>query len=235
MSYSSNPLLPKARAEAVRLVVEQQLPVAVAARKSGINRTTTQLLGRGVARPTRRTHTADPTRWLSGSSRPSSVALVALILLAGRDQVDVWVEPDRQEYIRGDGRRELALDEQQGCGVQPSPAQHLLDPIVQTADDVVRAQRLDAVHGHVRSRVQMPPDRSCSEAIAICDSDGRCVPLRPSRRQLGSDFLALLDRELHTVIAVDYLSCVFDYAAVPKPWIPIARFWKVFSYSWYDV
>jgi transposase InsO family protein len=40
MSYSSNPLLPKARAEAVRLVVEQQLPVSVAARKSGIHRTT---------------------------------------------------------------------------------------------------------------------------------------------------------------------------------------------------
>jgi transposase InsO family protein len=40
MSYSSNPLLPKARAEAVRLVVEHNLPVAVAARKSGIHRTT---------------------------------------------------------------------------------------------------------------------------------------------------------------------------------------------------
>jgi transposase InsO family protein len=40
MSYSSNPLLPKARADAVRLLVEQQLPVAVAARKSGIHRTT---------------------------------------------------------------------------------------------------------------------------------------------------------------------------------------------------
>lgn len=40
MSYSSNPLLPKARADAVRLLVEQQLPVAVAARKSGINRST---------------------------------------------------------------------------------------------------------------------------------------------------------------------------------------------------
>lgn len=40
MSYSSNPLLPKARAEAVRLVVEQQLSMAVAARKSGIHRTT---------------------------------------------------------------------------------------------------------------------------------------------------------------------------------------------------
>ena len=40
MSYSSNPLLPKARADAVRLVVVERLPMAVAARKSGINRTT---------------------------------------------------------------------------------------------------------------------------------------------------------------------------------------------------
>lgn len=40
MSYSSNPLLPKARAAAVRLLVEDHLPVAVAARKSGVNRTT---------------------------------------------------------------------------------------------------------------------------------------------------------------------------------------------------
>jgi transposase InsO family protein len=40
MSYSSNPLLPKARAEAVRLVVEHNMPVGVAARKSGIHRTT---------------------------------------------------------------------------------------------------------------------------------------------------------------------------------------------------
>ncbi len=40
MSYSSNPLLPKARAEAVRLVVEQRLPLSVAARKSGVHRTT---------------------------------------------------------------------------------------------------------------------------------------------------------------------------------------------------
>jgi putative transposase len=40
MSYSSNPLLPKARAQAVRLVVEDNLPIAVAARKSGIHRTT---------------------------------------------------------------------------------------------------------------------------------------------------------------------------------------------------
>lgn len=40
MSYSNNPLLPKARADAVRLLVERGLPVAVAARKSGIHRTT---------------------------------------------------------------------------------------------------------------------------------------------------------------------------------------------------
>ena len=40
MSYSSNPLLPKARADAVRLLVLEQLPVAVAARKSGIHRST---------------------------------------------------------------------------------------------------------------------------------------------------------------------------------------------------
>lgn len=40
MSYSNNPLLPKARAQAVRLVVEQGLPITVAARKSGIHRIT---------------------------------------------------------------------------------------------------------------------------------------------------------------------------------------------------
>lgn len=40
MSYSSNPLLPKARAQAVRLVVEDKLPLSVAARRSGIHRTT---------------------------------------------------------------------------------------------------------------------------------------------------------------------------------------------------
>lgn len=40
MSYSSNPLLPKARADAVRLLVLERLPVAMVARKSGIHRTT---------------------------------------------------------------------------------------------------------------------------------------------------------------------------------------------------
>ncbi len=40
MSYSSNPLLPKARADAVRLLVLERLPVAVAARKSGVHRVT---------------------------------------------------------------------------------------------------------------------------------------------------------------------------------------------------
>lgn len=40
MSYSNNPLLPKARADAVRLVVEDHLPITVAARKSGVHRAT---------------------------------------------------------------------------------------------------------------------------------------------------------------------------------------------------
>lgn len=40
MSYSNNPLLPKARAQAVRLVIADKLPIAVAARKSGIHRST---------------------------------------------------------------------------------------------------------------------------------------------------------------------------------------------------
>lgn len=40
MSYSSNPLLPKARAEAVRLVVEHGMPLTVAARRTGIHRST---------------------------------------------------------------------------------------------------------------------------------------------------------------------------------------------------
>jgi len=38
MSYSNNPLLPKARADALRLVIEQGLPLTIAARKSGIHR-----------------------------------------------------------------------------------------------------------------------------------------------------------------------------------------------------
>lgn len=40
MSYSNNPLLPKARADAVRLVTERHLPICIAARKSGVHRTT---------------------------------------------------------------------------------------------------------------------------------------------------------------------------------------------------
>lgn len=40
MSYSSNPLLPKARADAVRLLVLDKMPATVVARKSGIHRTT---------------------------------------------------------------------------------------------------------------------------------------------------------------------------------------------------
>jgi transposase InsO family protein len=40
MSYSNNPLLPKARSWAVSLVVCDHLPLAVAARKAGVHRTT---------------------------------------------------------------------------------------------------------------------------------------------------------------------------------------------------
>ena len=40
MSYSNNPLLPNARKWAVELVIKDKLPIGIAARKAGINRTT---------------------------------------------------------------------------------------------------------------------------------------------------------------------------------------------------
>jgi transposase InsO family protein len=40
MSYSNNPLLPKARVWAINLVLKEQLPLLVAARRAGIHRTT---------------------------------------------------------------------------------------------------------------------------------------------------------------------------------------------------
>lgn len=40
MSYSNNPLLPKARKWAVELVIKEGLPVSVAARRTGVHRTT---------------------------------------------------------------------------------------------------------------------------------------------------------------------------------------------------
>ncbi len=40
MSYSNNPLLPKARKWAINLVLKDGLPVSVAARKAGVHRTT---------------------------------------------------------------------------------------------------------------------------------------------------------------------------------------------------
>lgn len=75
MSYSSNPLLPKARADAVRLVVEDHLPMTTAARKSGIHRTTLwrwhkqwQALNEHVQltndnRPNRNAGTATVSQW----------------------------------------------------------------------------------------------------------------------------------------------------------------------------
>lgn len=40
MSYSNNPLLPKARKWAIELVIKEQLPLSVAARKAGVHRVT---------------------------------------------------------------------------------------------------------------------------------------------------------------------------------------------------
>lgn len=40
MSYSNNPLLPKARKYAVELVIKEGLPVGIAAHKAGIHRST---------------------------------------------------------------------------------------------------------------------------------------------------------------------------------------------------
>lgn len=69
MSYSNNPNLPKARAQAVRLVVEDHLPIAVAARKCGIHRST---LWRWLKRWHARGYTGYITRIETRSSRPHS-------------------------------------------------------------------------------------------------------------------------------------------------------------------
>lgn len=69
MSYSSNPLLPRARAQAVRLVVEQHLSLTVAARKSGVHRTT---LWRWYKRWEARDYTGYVSRIPTRSSRPKS-------------------------------------------------------------------------------------------------------------------------------------------------------------------
>jgi transposase InsO family protein len=67
MSYSNNPLLPKARADAVRLVVEDHLPIAIAARRSGVHRTT---LWRWYKRWEARSYTGYVSRIPTESSRP---------------------------------------------------------------------------------------------------------------------------------------------------------------------
>ncbi|HSH18645.1 MAG TPA: DDE-type integrase/transposase/recombinase [Candidatus Saccharimonadales bacterium] len=67
MSYSSNPLLPRARAQAVRLVVEQKLPLTVAARRSGVHRTT---LWRWLRRWLELNHNVQ----LANANRPTRVA-----------------------------------------------------------------------------------------------------------------------------------------------------------------
>lgn len=67
MSYSSNPLLPKARAAAVRLLVEQKMPLTVAARRSGVHRTT---LWRWYKRWEARGYTGHIAQIPTRSSRP---------------------------------------------------------------------------------------------------------------------------------------------------------------------
>lgn len=67
MNYSNNPLLPKARADAVRLVTERHLPICIAARKSGIHRTT---LWRWLRRWLARDYQAYVASIETASSRP---------------------------------------------------------------------------------------------------------------------------------------------------------------------
>ena len=76
MSYSNNPLLPKARADAVRLVAERHLPIGIAARKSGVHRTT---LWRWMQRWLTRGYSGHITVIETRSSRPytSPAALAA--------------------------------------------------------------------------------------------------------------------------------------------------------------
>lgn len=92
MSYSSNPLLPKARAEAVRLVIEQQLPIGIAARKSGIHRTT---LWRwlGVW------HVINENVQLENVNRPNRAAGAKFRLAACK-----WVVPTKSSRPRTFGR-----------------------------------------------------------------------------------------------------------------------------------
>lgn len=92
MSYSSNPLLPKARAEAVRLVIEHKLPLAVAARKSGIHRTT---LWRWI----RAWYEVNQYVQLENSNRPSRVSGNKFRLAACR-----WVVPTQSSRPLVPGR-----------------------------------------------------------------------------------------------------------------------------------
>jgi transposase InsO family protein len=92
MSYSSNPLLPKARAEAVRLVIEYKLPIAIATRKSGIHRTT---LWRWI----RAWYEVNQYVQLENHNRPNRVAGSKFRLAACR-----WVVPTKSSRPHTPGR-----------------------------------------------------------------------------------------------------------------------------------
>ncbi len=96
MSYSNNPLLPKARAEAVRLVVERNIPPAVAARKSGIHRTT-------LWRWLRKWHTLNQNVQLTNDNRPGRNNAVTGVS-SFRLSACVWNIPTRSSRPRFFGR-----------------------------------------------------------------------------------------------------------------------------------
>lgn len=96
MSYSSNPLLPKARADAVRLLVLEHLPVAVAARKSGVHRTT-------LWRWKRRWDKLNEHVQLSNANRPQRTTRTHAVS-AFRLAACTWLIPTRSSRPRRFGR-----------------------------------------------------------------------------------------------------------------------------------
>ncbi len=81
MSYSGNPLLPKAKADAVRLLVLEQLPVAVVARKSGIHRPS---CGAGTSSGWNSTRTSSSRTTTDRTETP--VANLGLLLVLGESR-----------------------------------------------------------------------------------------------------------------------------------------------------
>lgn len=92
MSYSSNPLLPKARAAAVRLLVEQHMPLTIAARRSGVHRTT-------LWRWKRKWSALNQNVQLENTNRPNRIAGSKFRLTACR-----WVIPTQSSRPHHFGR-----------------------------------------------------------------------------------------------------------------------------------